>query len=213
MDRFVYFDLGNVLVSFEHQQAVQQLARCAGRPEELVRQVVFDSQLQSRYETGLLSCQDFAAEINLGLGCDLPMAEILVAISDIFAPNPSIEPVLHRIQREGVRMGILSNTCLAHWRWIAAQRWSMLGDWFCSEVLSFEVQCMKPDERIYQVCEQQSGCHGSSIFFTDDRAENIAAAAARGWTTHHFQSAEGLLQRLDHWLDKAGSSPPVSMDS
>ena len=83
---FVYFDLGKVLVHFEHQTAVEQLARLSGRPEVLVQQVVFDSDLQTRYETGLVSGEQFAAEVNTALESALPTADILQAISDIFSP-------------------------------------------------------------------------------------------------------------------------------
>jgi 2-haloacid dehalogenase len=34
------------------------------------------------------------------------------------------------------------------------------------------------------------------LLFTDDRAENIAAAAARGWQTHHFTGSQGWADRL-----------------
>jgi 2-haloacid dehalogenase len=32
--------------------------------------------------------------------------------------------------------------------------------------------------------------------FTDDRAENISAAQARGWQTHLFDGPQGLARRL-----------------
>ncbi len=198
--RIVFFDLGNVLVNFDHQIAVEQLAAKAGRLPSLVQQVVFDSGLQNRYETGLVSSEEFASEVNQRLDSQLPAPEILEAISAIFAPNPAILPALEVVQAAGVPMGLLSNTCEAHWQWVAARRWPMLGDWFSLHILSFEVQSMKPDSAIYQACEGQSGCSGASIFFTDDRAENVAAAADRGWRTYHFQSADVLVERLKDWL-------------
>lgn len=54
----------------------------------------------------------------------------------------------------------------------------------------------KPDPRIYQMVEDDCGLAPGTLLFTDDRAENIAAAAARGWQTHLFQSAEGWAARL-----------------
>jgi 2-haloacid dehalogenase len=35
-----------------------------------------------------------------------------------------------------------------------------------------------------------------ALLFTDDRAENIAAAAARGWQTHLFDGPQGWADRL-----------------
>lgn len=199
-DRFVYFDLGKVLVHFEHSMAVEQLARLAARPKSLVQQVVFDSDLQNRYETGLVTSKQFAVEVNRALESALPTHEILEAISAIFEPNLAIVEAIELLNAKRIPMGILSNTCQAHWEWIASKQWPMFGDWFGPKILSYEVQSMKPAARIYEVCEERAGCHSSQIFFTDDRAENIQAAAARGWSTHQFTSTDLLLKELGQWL-------------
>ncbi len=198
--RFVYFDLGKVLVHFDHQTAVEQLARLSGKSETLVRQVVFDSELQTRYETGLVSGEQFAAEVNQALESSLHTSEILEAISDIFSPNDPILAAIDVVRASGVPLGILSNTCEAHWRWIMDRQWPMFGPWWSQIVLSYEVGGMKPASKIYEVCEQRAGCAGENLFFTDDRAENIAAAQDRGWSTYHFTSAEILVERLHAWL-------------
>lgn len=200
--RFVYFDLGNVLVNFDHQTAVEQLSRLADRPSALVRQVVFDSDLQNRYESGLVSGHEFAAEVNVELESAMPAAEILKAISDIFQPNLPILAAIEWVEQAGIPMGILSNTCEAHWRWIEYQHWPVMGAWWSQVVLSYEVQSMKPDCKIYEVSEQRAGCRGPNVFFTDDRAENIAAAQQRGWCTYQFESAEMLIKRLEEWFSR-----------
>lgn len=55
---------------------------------------------------------------------------------------------------------------------------------------------MKPDPAIYAALEEESGVAPERLIFTDDRAENIAAAAARGWQTHLFEGWEGWAMRL-----------------
>jgi 2-haloacid dehalogenase len=47
---------------------------------------------------------------------------------------------------------------------------------------------MKPDEKIYLAAEQLARRRGAELLFLDDRADNIAAAAARGWQVVHHQS-------------------------
>lgn len=54
----------------------------------------------------------------------------------------------------------------------------------------------KPAARIYEMVEQDCGLHGDALLFTDDRADNIAAAAARGWQTHLFDGPQGWADRL-----------------
>ena len=54
----------------------------------------------------------------------------------------------------------------------------------------------KPEAAIYAALEEATGLSGAELFFTDDRADNIDAAEARGWQTHQFTDAPGLRLRL-----------------
>ena len=55
---------------------------------------------------------------------------------------------------------------------------------------------IEPDPRIYEMVEADCGIAPSRLLFTDDRADNITAAARRGWRTHQFESWEGWARRL-----------------
>ena len=67
---------------------------------------------------------------------------------------------------------------------------------FDLDFISGHMGVIKPDTRIYEMVEEGSGLSGDSLLFTDDRAENIAAAAARGWQTHLFEGSQGWADRL-----------------
>ena len=54
----------------------------------------------------------------------------------------------------------------------------------------------KPDPRIYEMVEADCGIVPQALLFTDDKAENITAAARRGWRTHQFESWQGFARRL-----------------
>jgi 2-haloacid dehalogenase len=59
------------------------------------------------------------------------------------------------------------------------------------------VECMaKPDPRIYAIAERRFGRAPGELFFTDDNPANVAAAPARGWHAHLFESAAGLEAEL-----------------
>lgn len=62
--------------------------------------------------------------------------------------------------------------------------------------VSGHLRMAKPDAEIYQMVEDGIGLPPESLLFTDDRADNIAAAAARGWQVHPFTDPEGLAARL-----------------
>ena len=55
---------------------------------------------------------------------------------------------------------------------------------------------IKPDPQIYAMVEADCGLPPESLLFTDDRADNITAAARRGWRTHQFESWQGWAARL-----------------
>lgn len=69
-------------------------------------------------------------------------------------------------------------------------------DEFDRDYISGHMGVTKPDPRIYQMLEADCGVAPERLLFTDDRPENIAAAAARGWQVHHFQGAAGWARAL-----------------
>lgn len=62
--------------------------------------------------------------------------------------------------------------------------------------ISGRMGVIKPDPLIYEMVEQDCGLPPESLLFTDDRADNITAAARRGWRTHQFESWQGWAARL-----------------
>ena len=67
---------------------------------------------------------------------------------------------------------------------------------FDRRYVSGEMKVTKPDPRIYQMVEEDCAIAPDRLLFTDDKAENIVAAARRGWRTHQFESWQGWAQRL-----------------
>ncbi|XZE32200.1 HAD family hydrolase [Pirellulaceae bacterium SH501] len=196
---FFYFDLGNVLLYFDHDLAFRRMAKIAGVSPKQMRAAVMDSELQIAYETGHISGSEFVDRIAQHLDKRLDVEPILEAAADMFIANTHILPVLERVKELRIPMGLLSNTCEAHWQWILQQRYPQVVDWFSPVILSFEAKSMKPDKGIYEQAEERAGVAPEHIFFTDDRADNIEAASKRGWQTQVFVNADRLMQTIDRW--------------
>jgi putative hydrolase of the HAD superfamily len=196
---FVYFDLGNVLLFFDHGIALRRMAKLAGVPYDRMRSIVMDSNLQLEYETGLISGADFVDRIAASVGKVLDTDEMLQAAADMFVPNPHILPVLEKVRTMGIPIGLLSNTCEAHWKLILELSYPQVRDWFSPIILSYEVRSMKPDPGIYLEAQKRSGYPHESIFFTDDRDDNVAAARALGWHAEVFVNADRLMQSVERW--------------
>ena len=67
---------------------------------------------------------------------------------------------------------------------------------FDREYVSGRMGVIKPDPRIYEKVEADCGIAPNRLLFTDDKAENITAAARRGWRTHQFETWQGWAHRL-----------------
>lgn len=62
--------------------------------------------------------------------------------------------------------------------------------------VSGQLGVTKPDPQIYAMVEADCGIAPARLLFTDDRADNIAAAEQRGWQCHRFDGWQGWARRL-----------------
>ena len=67
---------------------------------------------------------------------------------------------------------------------------------FDGYIFSYEVGAMKPQPKIYEAMEAMTGRRGADLIYLDDRAENVAAGAARGWRAILHESPEKTRQAL-----------------
>lgn len=109
-------------------------------------------------------------------------------------PVPGTEAVFAEAAASGLPMVALSNFG-AETLEIARELHPVLRR-FDREFVSAHLGVVKPDPAIYEAVEQGLGLMGEALIFTDDKAENVDAAAARGWKTHLFDGAEGWRARL-----------------
>lgn len=112
---------------------------------------------------------------------------------------PGTHALVERLAERGVPLFALSN--------FGAEFWAMFRplhpvfDHFADCVISGQERCSKPDQAIYHVLEQRSGHNPAHLLFVDDRADNVAAARARGWHAHLFTDAAALeAELLTHGL-------------
>jgi 2-haloacid dehalogenase len=102
--------------------------------------------------------------------------------------------LLRRLRVKDVPVFALTNFGVDSYAF-AQTRFDFLNE-FDREFVSGRMRLMKPDPRIYAEVEDSTGVPAERMLFTDDRAENIAVAAGRGWQTHLFEGPEGWAARL-----------------
>ena len=194
--RFIYFDLGNVLVNFDHHRGARQMAGVAGIAEQLVWQVVFESDLQLEYECGAITTREFYEAFCARTGTRPDYDALLLAGADIFELNEGIVPLVAELRDSGHRLGILSNTNESHWNFIADGRFPIVQEFFERCALSYEMRSAKPHLAAYQTAAELAGVAPAEIFFTDDRLDNVAGARAAGFDAVQFVGVEALREEL-----------------
>ncbi|MBV2359204.1 HAD family phosphatase [Thalassococcus sp. CAU 1522] len=102
--------------------------------------------------------------------------------------------LLSALRARGVAVFSLTNFGIGTWE-IAVPAYPFLGT-FDRPYVSGHMGVTKPDPRIYAMVEEDCLVAPGDLLFTDDRAENIQAAAARGWRTHLFDGPQGWADRL-----------------
>jgi 2-haloacid dehalogenase len=111
--------------------------------------------------------------------------------------SPRIEgsiALLRALRQRGVPVFCLTNFGSYSYE-EARQKLDFLGE-FDREYVSGRLKVSKPDPRIYQAVEKDCGIAPGRLLFTDDKAENVTAAARRGWRTHQFETWQGMARRL-----------------
>lgn len=102
--------------------------------------------------------------------------------------------LMQALQANGIPVFSLTNFGVQSYD-LAARHYPFLRA-FDRDFISGHLKVIKPNPRIYELLESGSGLSGPDLLFTDDRPDNIAAAAARGWQTHLFDGPSGWAERL-----------------
>ncbi len=181
MIKAVAFDLGKVLVDFDYGIAARNIAARSKMTALELAKVIAQTPLLVNLETGLITSDAFYREVCALTGFCGDLEEFADMFGNIFVEiKPMVE--LHAtLRRQGVPTYIFSNTNDLSIRYIR-RAFPFFGN-FDGYIFSYQHGAMKPDPRLYEVLERQAGRNGPEILYIDDRPENVAGGAVRGWQT------------------------------
>lgn len=189
----VIFDIGNVLIEWQPERFFDvQIG-------EIRRRAMFAAvdlhAMNDRVDAG----ENFTAVISQTAQKTHEWRDEIMLWHDrwLDMANPAIDHsvrLMSALQRKGVPVFSLTNFGIETYV-IAAQKYPFLRE-FDRDFISGHMGVIKPDPHIYEMLEEGAGLSGADLLFTDDRTDNIAAAAARGWQTHLFEGPLGWANAL-----------------
>ncbi len=192
----IIFDLGNVLIDFNHRIAVRRISKFTGNGGEEIYNLFFDSELTGLFEEGKISPQQFFQELKYKLNLKLNYEEFVPIWNEIFFFSERNLEVynLARGLKKHYKIALLSNINVLHFEYV--EKTFPILDAFHNIITSFKAQARKPKKEIYQETLEILNATPKDTFYTDDRKELIESAKELGIQAHVFTNPEQLKRDL-----------------
>jgi FMN phosphatase YigB (HAD superfamily) len=188
--RAVIFDLGKVIIPFDFERGYAAMSSFCHYPVGEIPARIRSTDLVRRFESGMLEPEEFVSQLSTLLELKIGYQEFCRMWSSVFLPETLIPDSLVTGLRSRYRVLLMSNTNAIHFSMIR-ENYPVIG-YFHDWILSYEVGAMKPAPEIYRQAIARSRCRPQEIFFTDDMAENVAAAREHGIDAVQFESLSQL---------------------
>jgi putative hydrolase of the HAD superfamily len=193
---WVLFDYGQVISHAQPADAMAGMARAAAADPEAFEAAYW--RHRDAYDGAEHTQHSYWSAVADSRGT--PVDEALAAALDALDVDSWLHPsdetlaVIRDLQVAGASLALLSNAPELHAQRIAAQEWMRpFGEHL---YFSAHLRVIKPSPDIYARVLELLGAQPGDVIFVDDKAVNIAAAAALGIRTIHFTSPAQLRREL-----------------
>lgn len=188
------FDLGNVVLNFEHKSISERLARYSRYSTDEIYHSGLHSKQLRLYETGKIKSEELFQWLIEKFEIEISYETFRYIWSDIFSPNTSMETLLSRLKENGYRLILLSNTNELHFNFIK-DNFEVIR-MFDDLVLSYRIGYSKPHEKIYKEALRRAGSPAKKCVFIDDIKEFCISAESLGINSIVYRSTDQLIEEL-----------------
>lgn len=192
----VIFDLGNVLIDFDHLIAAQKISKFTDKKPQEIFDLFFDSKLTSLFEEGRISPSEFFLKVKEKLNFELDYNVFVPIWNEIFfftEKNASVYKLAKSL-KGNYKLALLSNVNVLHFEYVKKK--FPVFDAFDNVVTSFEAGFRKPHPLIYKKTLEILRVLPENVFYTDDRTELVEKAAELGIKGSVFTGIEKLRKDL-----------------
>lgn len=172
----IVFDIGWVFVRLNHRPILDFLREQGAQTHDL--EAVLERIALTEHESGRLPGQELLERLAALARAPVALQDVHAKWVDMFEIDAPMVDLAHRLS-ERYRVYLLSNIGDLHWAHLAREyRLHAIGH---GALPSYLAGVMKPHAGIYAEAERRFALTPARTVFIDDRADNIAAARARGW--------------------------------
>ncbi|MGZ3589922.1 MAG: HAD family hydrolase [Thermodesulfobacteriota bacterium] len=195
----ILFDLGNVILPFNHFQIAEKLSLFSQRKEfedpKRIFSYLFDAQegAINPFDLGKVSPREFFQAIKERLDLSVSFDEFVQIWCNIFVEDQEVTKIILSLKRNW-RLGLVSNTDPLHFNYILSKFPVMRT--FDKWILSYEVGFKKPAVQIFRKAIEWASVKPEKILYIDDTKEYVEVAGSLGIQSIHFISASQLKEEL-----------------
>ncbi|MDD2483028.1 MAG: HAD family phosphatase [Candidatus Shapirobacteria bacterium] len=189
MIKAIIFDFGNVICRFTNEILIEKIGRLTNKTKEEIFELIYKkSDLQIRYETGLISSQEFFEELSEICGLNISYEELKEIYSkDKYTPVEGTKELIEKLQKK-YKIGLLSNT--SEWDFDYMIQAAPIIKTFETITTSFGAKAMKPSQKIFEDALNKLKLKAEDCIYTDDILEYVEVANKMGIKAIQFTTAE-----------------------
>lgn len=196
MIKALVFDLGGVILPFDHTQIASKLYERSASKERVEPREIFaflfdpEKGFVNLYEEGKMSSEAFFEAIKKKFNLDLSFDEFKEIWNPIFWEDKEVEEILYALKARNYFLFLLSNTNELHFSYIKEKYpiVHILDKW----ILSYEIGAKKPKRAIYEAIFKDVSFSSEEVLYIDDIPQYVLAARNLGIQAVLYTDAKKL---------------------
>lgn len=205
MIKNIIFDLGGVIMTLDHPEAVRRFKALGLANAEEQLDAYTQTGIFGDLEHGKITAEDFIREISKQVGHEVSYEACRHAWLGYCKEVPARNlTVLQELRSKGYRVILLSNTNSFMMSWVMSDEFDGKGHplsyYMDACYCSYQLGVMKPDETFFRKVMMSEQILPSETLFVDDGPRNVAAASQIGITTFCPENGADWTQEIYQYL-------------
>lgn len=195
MIKNVIFDVGEVLIGYRWKEMLLERGMTEERAE-IIGKIMFGDNLWRKFDEAIMPFEEVINEYKEKYTEYAEDIEWFITNGErMSVQRPDLWKKIYDLKEKGYKIYLLSNYSKILFEQHTKDSGFM--EIIDGKVVSYEVNVLKPDRRIYEYLLEKYGLEPSECIFFDDRIENVEAAVNIGMKGILVVSEEQLTREME----------------
>lgn len=192
--KILAFDLGRVIFDFDYSIAFKKLEKKLKVSSVEIIDILMRTDFTIDFEKGLINTFDFYNKFKNAFGPTLEFKEFIDSWQDIFSPKQEVINLIQALKQHYPTY-LISNINEVHFEYLFKE-YPLVFSLFNNLVLSYKVNAVKPEEKIFTHLRKVTNSHYENIIYIDDRQDLIEPVRQLKLNCIQFNNFDQLVKDL-----------------